>query len=138
VRRAPISIAKQGNERDMAKHGVKKAVAAKPAMRKPAGKTIANSDGLTADTVSAAVAWLTDAIAADRLGEVPADLVQKLMAAAIRAYSAKVQTGEQFLPFHPTAGRVSPTDVMITASGLLKAGDLQVFELGMWQSYTGR
>jgi N-methylhydantoinase A len=35
-------------------------------------------------------------------------------------------------------GRVAPTDVMITASGLLKAADLQVFELGMWQSYTGR
>jgi len=33
---------------------------------------------------------------------------------------------------------VSPTDVMITASGLLKAADLQVFELGMWQSWTGR
>jgi hypothetical protein len=33
---------------------------------------------------------------------------------------------------------VSPTDVMITASALLKAADLQVFELGMWQSYTGR
>jgi hypothetical protein len=27
---------------------------------------------------------------------------------------------------------------MITASSLLKAADLQVFELGMWQSYTGR
>jgi hypothetical protein len=27
---------------------------------------------------------------------------------------------------------------MITASGLLKAADLQVFELGMWQSWTGR
>jgi len=60
------------------------------------------------------------------------------MAATIRAYSAKVQAGEQFLPFHPTSGRVSPTDVMITASSLLKAADLQVFELGMWQSYTGR
>jgi hypothetical protein len=33
---------------------------------------------------------------------------------------------------------VSATDVMITASGLLKSADLQVFELGMWQSWTGR
>jgi hypothetical protein len=27
---------------------------------------------------------------------------------------------------------------MITASGLLKAANLAVFELGMWQSWTGR
>jgi len=28
------------------------------------------------------------------------------------------------------------TDLMITASALLRSGDLEVFELGMWQSYT--
>ena len=33
---------------------------------------------------------------------------------------------------------ISATDVMVTASGLLKAVDLAVFELGMWQSWTGR
>ena len=33
---------------------------------------------------------------------------------------------------------VSPTDVMVTASGLLRAANLAVFELGMWQSWTGR
>jgi hypothetical protein len=27
---------------------------------------------------------------------------------------------------------------MVTASGLLKAANLAVFELGMWQSWTGR
>jgi hypothetical protein len=27
---------------------------------------------------------------------------------------------------------------MVTASGLLKAPDLAVFELGMWQNWTGR
>ena len=30
------------------------------------------------------------------------------------------------------------TDVMVAASGLLKAANLAVFELGMWQSWTGR
>ena len=33
---------------------------------------------------------------------------------------------------------VTPTEVMITASGLLRAANLAVFELGMWQSWTGR
>ena len=37
-----------------------------------------------------------------------------------------------------SAPTVSPTDVMVTASGLLRAANLAVFELGMWQSWTGR
>ena len=110
--------------------------AARKGSRKPAAK--APGGNTAADAVTAAIASLTGALSADRLDQVPPDLLQKLMAATIRAYSAKVQAGEQFLPFHPTSGRVSPTDVMITASSLLKAADLQVFELGMWQSYTGR
>jgi len=126
----------------------KKAAKAKRAPAKRAGKASAQkanrkpvakaAGGGTVDAVTAAVASLTGAISADQLDQLPPELLQKLIAAAIRAYSAKVQAGEVFLPFHPTSGRVSPTDVMITASSLLKAADLQVFELGMWQSYTGR
>jgi len=110
---------------------------ARKSVRRPAAK-VAKAEGAVVDAVTAAIALLTGAISADQLDQLPPELVQKLIAAAIRAYSAKVQAGEQFLPFHPTTGRVSPTDVMITASSLLKAADLQVFELGMWQSYTGR
>jgi hypothetical protein len=121
---------------------VKRAAPAKraknAAARKPAARPAAKGAATAADAVSAAVASLTGAIAADRLDQLPPALIQKLMAAAIRTYSAKVQAGEQFLPFDFDTGRVSPTDIMITASALLKAGDLQVFELGMWQSYTGR
>jgi hypothetical protein len=111
--------------------------AAKPRARKAAHKpTFAADDA--ADAIASAVAALNGAIAGDRLAALPPELVQKLIAAAIRAYSAKVQAGEQFPPYDERTGRVAPTDVMITASGLLKAADLQVFELGMWQSYTGR
>ena len=113
------------------------AAAARKSAGKPLRKAAAGS-GSVADAVAAAVASLTGAISADQLDQLPPALMQKLMAAAVRAYSAKVQAGEQFLPFDFGTGRVAPTDVMITASGLLKAGDLQVFELGMWQSYTGR
>ena len=119
----------------MAKRAAKaKRATARKVLRKPSNA----SNGSTADAVSAAVSSLTGAISSDQLDQVTPELVQQLLAAAIRTYSAKVQAGEQFLPFHPQAGHVSPTDVMITASSLLKAADLQVFELGMWQSYTGR
>jgi hypothetical protein len=115
----------------------KRAAPAKRAVRKSASAPAAESEDAVAD-IAAAITSLTDAISADRLDQFPPELMQRLMAATVRAYSAKVQAGESFLPFDDRAARVSPTDIMITASALLKAGDLQVFELGMWQSYTGR
>jgi len=33
---------------------------------------------------------------------------------------------------------VTATDVMVTVSAMLKAVNVQVFELGMWQSWGGR
>jgi hypothetical protein len=62
------------------------------------------------------------------------EVLQKLMTAACRLYSAQVEAGSNALP----VGEVTPTDIMVTASGLMKAGNLAVFELGMWQSWTGR
>jgi len=37
-----------------------------------------------------------------------------------------------------TRSRVTATDVMNVSSGLFKAVNLAVFELGLWQSWTGR
>jgi hypothetical protein len=62
---------------------------------------------------------------------------QKLLAALCKSYAQRVQAGGSSQAFGGKAV-VSATDVMITASGLLRAADLQVFELGMWQSWTGR
>lgn len=76
-------------------------------------------------------------IAGGRLDVVSQEALQKLTAAVCKTYSQQVQGGGQSLPLHQRSG-VSPTDVMIVASGLLRAADLQVFELGMWQSWTGR
>jgi hypothetical protein len=76
-------------------------------------------------------------LADGRLDVVSDAAQQHLMAALCKIYSQRVQAGEPSLLLHPRSG-VSPTDVMITASGLLRAADLQVFELGMWQSWTGR
>jgi hypothetical protein len=65
------------------------------------------------------------------------EAMQTLMGALCRVYSAQVEGGAKFTPI--AAGEfVSPTGVMLTASGLLRAANLAVFELGMWQSWTGR
>jgi hypothetical protein len=51
--------------------------------------------------------------------------------------AALALAGGSYLPLADRS-RVSSTDVMVSASGLLKAANLAVFELGMWQSWTGR
>ena len=65
------------------------------------------------------------------------EAMQTLMGALCRVYAAQVENGANYTPI--AEGQiVSPTGVMVTASGLLRAANLAVFELGMWQSWTGR
>jgi hypothetical protein len=65
------------------------------------------------------------------------DAMQTLMGALCRIYAAQVENGAKYTPI--AEGQiVSPTGVMVTASGMLRAANLAVFELGMWQSWTGR
>ena len=65
------------------------------------------------------------------------EAMQALMGTLCRIYSAQVENGAKYTPI--AEGQiVSPTGVMVTASGLLRAANLAVFELGMWQSWTGR
>jgi hypothetical protein len=82
-------------------------------------------------------AEIEHALASGRRDVLSAEALQALMAAVCKAYAAHVEAGEQLLPL-PTRGGATATDVMITASGLLKAANLAVFELGMWQSWSGR
>jgi hypothetical protein len=70
-------------------------------------------------------------------GAISEDAMQTLMATLCRVYAAQVENGATYTPI--AEGQiVSPTGVMVTASGLLRAANLAVFELGMWQSWTGR
>ena len=65
------------------------------------------------------------------------EAVQELAAAVCRLFAARQEAGEVF-PILSRQNAVTSTDVMIACSALLKAADLQVFELGMWSSWTGR
>ncbi len=77
------------------------------------------------------------ALAAGRADALTAEAIQALMAAACRSYSARIEAAGEFAPL-TARSLVTSTDVMATASGLLKSANLAVFELGMWQSWTGR
>jgi hypothetical protein len=110
---------------------------AKKAAKPPPGKSAPG----TMETISQAAEKLAAAVdrALDegRTDALTTEAIQALMAAACRSYSAQVEARGTFPPL-AARSRVTSTDVMITASGLLKAANLAVFELGMWQSWTGR
>jgi hypothetical protein len=117
----------------MSSHEDGAATAAPPAPA-PATGTIAGDISASAEKVAADIGR---ALADGRTDVLTDEAIQALMAAACRSYAARVEaTGN----FPPLAARslVSSTDVMVTASGLLKSANLAVFELGMWQSWTGR
>ncbi len=61
--------------------------------------------------------------------------IQSNLAKAIRLYAERV--AERALPAFPVDA-VTATDVMVTATAMLKAVNLQLFELGMWQAWSGR
>jgi hypothetical protein len=105
---------------------------AHPAARPAAKKT----NGSSAEAAHLA-AVMERALADGRTDLLSSEAVQALMAALCKTYAAQNEGAEKFMPL-PKRTTVSPTDIMVTASGLLKSANLAVFELGMWQSWTGR
>ncbi|HET9716991.1 MAG TPA: hypothetical protein VFP60_12485 [Pseudolabrys sp.] len=63
--------------------------------------------------------------------------IQELLAKSVRLYAQRAAERDGALPaFAPHAA--TATDVMVTVTAMLKAVNLQVFELGMWQAWSGR
>jgi hypothetical protein len=93
------------------------------------------------DQLSARVEALAASLAAKLDAGAPTGLtpeaIQALAAIVCRAYAANQEAGVAD-PIVSRQSGVTSTDVMIACSALLKAADLQVFELGMWSSWTGR
>ena len=63
--------------------------------------------------------------------------VQALFQALIKFYGANDENGNVY-PILPGRLAVTGTDAMVVCGALLRAVDLQVFELGMFQSWSGR
>jgi hypothetical protein len=119
-----------------ARPAAKRTGGAKPVERqaKPAG---AAANGGGSAQARRLAAELERALASGRRDHLSTEALQALMAAVCKTYAAQVEAGDEVLPL-PQRGSATATEVMITASGLLKAANLAVFELGMWQSWSGR
>jgi hypothetical protein len=119
-----------------------KPVSPKAANQRAAAKAQAKAAGLTGNVEASAAgvqlaATIERALADGRLDTLSLTAAQALMGALCKTYAAKIEAGEDVLPLGQRTS-VTPTEVMVTASGLLRAANLAVFELGMWQSWTGR
>jgi len=121
------------------------AKAAKSVAAKPAGKVRAAPAVEAAPKVAAKVAKggsklgksLQEASAVGSFDGVSNDALQQILAAAVHAYAARIEDGAEMSPF-PARRHVTATDVMLTCTSMLKAVGLQLFELGMWQAWSGR
>lgn len=72
------------------------------------------------------------------IGEMSDAQLQALLAAAIKSYAARAEQSDEPLPALPPQSGVTATEAMLVVSAIMKAVNVQVFELGMWQSWSGR
>jgi hypothetical protein len=111
---------------------------AKATVRKPTKSVPAQAAASNLSSEAIGIAQQIElALKEGRLDVLTPEAMQFLIAALCKLYSANVEQGAPYLPVNSRSG-VTPTDVMVVASKLLRATNLQVFELGMWQSWTGR
>ena len=104
---------------------------------KAAAAPAAGNGGSASNDAIRLAAEIERALASGKLDTLTPAALHALMSACCKTYATRVEAGENILPI-PQRSTVSPTEVMVTASGLLRAANLAVFELGMWQSWTGR
>jgi hypothetical protein len=64
--------------------------------------------------------------------------VQALLARAVSLYAQRAAASETPLPAFPDGAEVTATDAVVTTTAILKAVNVQLFELGMWQAWSGR
>ena len=87
----------------------------------------------SAKAVQAVFEAALEAVEAGETQRFSDETVQQLMTAAVKLFAAKVEREDRF--FSPVLGPgevVTPTDVVVTVSEILRAVNLNTFALAMW------
>ena len=95
----------------------------------PPGEGSPSADKATAG----ALAKVCEAVGKDQNNITDAHL-QEVLAQAVKLYVERVTANDPFPPF-PSNVVITATDVMVMATAMLKAVNVQLFELGMWQTW---
>jgi hypothetical protein len=63
--------------------------------------------------------------------------LQDLVALVVRAYARRLEAneGEEALPPFRADAALTATEVVVLVTEMLRAADIEVFELGMWQAF---
>jgi hypothetical protein len=76
------------------------------------------------------VAAAEHALASGKLEGVSDAELERVMTAAVRLYAAKAEADEP--PAVVAADRVTPTDIVVTVSALIRAVGLNLWDVSMW------
>jgi hypothetical protein len=92
-------------------------------LRRPAARNATNP----ADFCAAA----RDALRRGEPDAIPDKTLQQVLTAAVKVYAAKVERrGHDVVPFPQHA--VTATETVVTACGLIRAADLNMFDVAIW------
>jgi len=64
--------------------------------------------------------------------------IQALLVRAVRLYADRAASRDEPLAAFPEGAQITATDAVVTTTAILKAVNVQLFELGMWQAWSGR
>ena len=71
------------------------------------------------------------ALASGQPGQVADGDLERVMTAAVRLYAAKAESDKP--PAHPvTPSNVTPTEIVVTVSDMIKAAGLNLWDVSMW------
>jgi hypothetical protein len=87
----------------------------------------------SSSAVESIVETIDAAIESGDVSGITDSTMQQLMGAAARLYAARVEQGG-FVPV-TAPGALNATQGMIVTTALLRAVNVQLFELGLWQSW---
>lgn len=93
-------------------------------------------EGNLASRASQLAADLRQAMKSGADDIVTVQAVDELFGTLCALYAANAEALERITPIK-TGDHAKPTDVLMTATGLLRGAKLELFELGMWQSWSG-
>jgi hypothetical protein len=92
-----------------------------------------SATSLGADFVEAA----EGALALGKLEQVPDAELERVMTAAVRLYAAKAESDNPMVrPITPEC--VTPTDIVVTVSALIRSVGLNLWDVSMWFNRTRR
>ena len=93
--------------------------------------TIAGPAAKFHDLTEAFVDAVERALASGDFSRIPSTELERVITAAIKLYAAKAE-GEATPPPPVSAARITPTEVVIVVTEMLRAANLNLFDLAMW------